>query len=57
MSEENVKLLEEAFARFERNGIPVFELFDPEIELIISIRFRSPGHTTGGMECSSGWST
>jgi hypothetical protein len=31
---ENVRRLKEAFARFEREGTPHFEMFDPEIELI-----------------------
>jgi ketosteroid isomerase-like protein len=34
MSQENVEALEEAFARLGREGVPDFEMFDPEVELI-----------------------
>jgi len=34
MSEENVAALKEGFARFEREGTPAFEMFDPDVELI-----------------------
>jgi ketosteroid isomerase-like protein len=34
MSEENVATLKEIFARYERDGVPDFEMFDPDIELI-----------------------
>jgi ketosteroid isomerase-like protein len=34
MSQENVAALRESFARFELEGVPAFELFDPDVELI-----------------------
>jgi ketosteroid isomerase-like protein len=34
MSRENVATLKESFARFEREGVPDFEMFDPDVELI-----------------------
>jgi ketosteroid isomerase-like protein len=34
MSQENVAALKEAFARFELEGVPDFEMFDPDVELI-----------------------
>ncbi len=34
MSEQNVARLKLGFERFERTGVPDFDLFDPEVELI-----------------------
>jgi hypothetical protein len=34
MSQENVEVLKESFARFERDGVPNFEAFDSEVELL-----------------------
>jgi ketosteroid isomerase-like protein len=51
MSEENVAILKESFARFERDGVPDFEMFDPDIELINfdSFPVTRPYHGWGGM--------
>ncbi len=34
MSEQNVKILRESMARFEQDGIPDLETFDPDVEII-----------------------
>jgi hypothetical protein len=34
MSQENVATLREVFARFARDGVPAFEMFDRDVELI-----------------------
>jgi ketosteroid isomerase-like protein len=34
MSQENVRILRDAFAQFEREGTPAFEWLDPDVELI-----------------------
>src|SRR5215218_9534688 len=34
MSEELIEILKASFERFEREGVPDFDRFDPEIELI-----------------------
>ena len=51
MSEENVAALREAFARFEREGVPDFEAFDPDVELINfdSFPVTRPYHGWDGM--------
>jgi hypothetical protein len=51
MSDENVAALNEAFARFEREGSPPFEMFAPDIELINfdSFPVTRPYHGHDGM--------
>jgi ketosteroid isomerase-like protein len=34
MSQENVEILRRAFAQYARDGVPVFEMFDPDVEVI-----------------------
>jgi ketosteroid isomerase-like protein len=51
MSEEDVAALREAFARFELEGVPDFEKFDPDVELINfeSFPVTRPYHGWDGM--------